>query len=160
VTGGNVTLAKTIAPSTIVPGGLATLTITLGNSSGAPIQLTAPFTDPMPAGVTITGGNTGTCTGVTVTPTLIAMATGSTVPPGGCTIIVTVTSSTLGGVTNITSSLQTTGGIALPATAPVNIVPPVGPQVAIPASTPLTLALMALLLALMGAWGVRAARRR
>ena len=42
----------------------------------------------MPAGVTTTSGNTGTCTGVTVASTTITMASGSTIPPGGCTIVV------------------------------------------------------------------------
>ena len=60
----------------------------------------------MPAGVTTTSGNTGTCAGVTVTPTTITMAAGSTIPPGGCTIVVTITSSTPGTVTNTTGSLD------------------------------------------------------
>ncbi|MCC6194444.1 MAG: DUF11 domain-containing protein, partial [Burkholderiales bacterium] len=122
-----ITLAKTIAPSTIAPGGTATLSITLGNTSGAAVTLTAPFTDTMPAGVTTTSGNTGTCTGVTVTSTAITMAAGSAIPPGGCTIIVTITSSTAGTVTNTTGPLTTGGGTAPPASAPLSVTSPGAP---------------------------------
>ena len=129
VTAAGVTLAKTILPSTIAAGGTATLTLTLGNPGTAPLTLTVPFTDPMPAGVTTTSGNTGTCTGVTVTPTTITMASGATVPPGGCTIVVTITSSTPGTVTNTTGPLTTSGGTAPPASAPITVTAP-GPTLA------------------------------
>ncbi len=95
-----VTLAKTIAPPTIAQGGTATMVITLGNGNPGAATLTAAFTDAMPAGVTTTSGNTGTCSGVVVTPTLITMPAGSVLPAGGCSIIVTLTSSTVGTVTN------------------------------------------------------------
>jgi len=75
----------------------------------------------MPAGVTTTSGNTGTCTGVTVAPAQITMATGATIPPGGCTIVVTITSSTVGAVLNTTSALQTGGGSAPAASAPLTV---------------------------------------
>ncbi len=160
VTGGGVSLAKAIAPGVIAQDGKATLTITLGNATGAPVVLTAPFTDPMPAGLTATGGNTGTCTGVTMTPALITMATGSSIPAGGCTIVVSVTSSSLGPVTNVTSALQTTGGNAPPATAPVNVVTPLDPSVPIPVDSPVALLLLAAFLALFGAGRLQLQRRR
>ena len=115
------TLTKTIAPASIAPGGIATLTLALGNSNATPLILTAAFTDAMPAGVTTTSGNTGTCGGVTVTSTLITMASGATIPPGGCTIVVTITSSTPGTVTNTTSPLVTGGGTTPPASAPLTV---------------------------------------
>ncbi len=121
VTAAGVALGKTIAPATIVSGGAATLTLTLGNATANPLTLTAAFTDTMPAGVTTTSANTGTCTGVTVTPTLISMASGSTIALGGCTIVVTITSSTIGPVTNVTSPLQTSGGTAPAASAPLTV---------------------------------------
>ncbi|MFO1311766.1 MAG: hypothetical protein U1F41_06815 [Burkholderiales bacterium] len=121
VTASNVGLAKTIAPATIPQGGTATLTLTLSNTSGAAIALTAPFTDTMPAGVTITGANTGTCAGVTNTATAVTMASGSTVPAAGCTIVVPITSSTVGTVTNTTGTLSTSGGSAPPASAPLTV---------------------------------------
>jgi len=115
------TLGKTILPASIVSGGASTLTLTLGNPNATPLALTAAFSDPMPAGVTTTSGNTGTCTGVTVTPTTVAMASGSTIPAGGCTIVVTITSTTPGTVTNTTSALQTDGGTSPPASAPLTV---------------------------------------
>ena len=75
----------------------------------------------MPAGVTTTSGNTGTCTGVTVASTHVTMASGSTIPPGGCTIVVTITSSTTGTVTNTTGTLTTSAGTAPPASAPLTV---------------------------------------
>ncbi|MFO1316169.1 MAG: hypothetical protein U1F58_11255 [Burkholderiales bacterium] len=125
--GAGPTLAKSIAPASIAPGGTATLTLTLGNPTALPQTLAAAFTDPMPAGVTTTSGNAGTCAGVTVTATQIAMAAGSTIPPGGCTIVVTITSSTPGTVVNTTGSLQTGGGTAPPASAPITVTTPGSP---------------------------------
>jgi len=119
--GTTATLAKTIAPATIAPGGTATLTLTLGNPNAAPLTLTAPFTDAMPSGVTTTSANTGTCAGVTVTPTLLTMASGTAIPPGGCTIVITITSSTLGTVINTTSPLQTGAGTTPAASAPLTV---------------------------------------
>jgi uncharacterized repeat protein (TIGR01451 family) len=115
------TLGKAIAPATIPAGGSATLTLTLGNPNASPLTLTAPFTDGMPAGVTTTSANSGTCGGVSVTPTLITMASGSAVPPGGCTIVVTLTSGTPGTVTNTTGTLSTNAGSTPPASAPLTV---------------------------------------
>ncbi len=135
VTASTAGLTKTIVPAAIASGGTATLTIALANTSGDPLTLTAAFVDTMPAGVTTTSANTGTCTGVTVTPTSITMASGSTVPVGGCEIVVTITSTTVGTVTNTTGTLTTTGGSAPPASAPitVNAAPTLGKAIA-PAS--------------------------
>ena len=99
----------------------------LGNANAAPLTLTAAFTDAMPAGVTTTSGNTGTCTGVTVGATLVTMAAGATIPPGGCTIVVTITSSTPGTVVNTTGSLETGAGTAPPASAPITVTSPGAP---------------------------------
>jgi uncharacterized repeat protein (TIGR01451 family) len=59
--------------------------------------------------------------GVTVTATTITMASGATIPAGGCTIVVAITSSTPGTVTNTTGPLQTSGGTAPPASAPITV---------------------------------------
>ena len=154
---GAITLTKAFTPSTIVVGTHATLMLTLGNSGFVPVTLTAPFTDPMPSGLTITSPNTGTCPGVTVTPTLITMAAGSIVPPGGCTIVVGIKASAVGSYVNVTSQLATSGGSAPPATAPIVVV--VSPLVVepIPVNGPLGLALLLLLL---GAIGGKQLRRR
>ncbi len=116
------TLAKTIAPATIGVGGTATLTLSLGNTNATAITLSAPFTDNMPPGVVTASGNLGTCTGVTVAANSIVMAAGSSIPPGGCTIVVSITSSTVGTVINTTGSLSTSAGPAPPASAPITVV--------------------------------------
>jgi len=126
--GGIASLAKTIDPRVVHPGGTATLTIAVGNNGAEPFWLTTPFTDPMPSGMTVVSLNTGPCQGVTTSPTLIAMPSNAVIPVGGCTIVVIVTSSTPGTVTNVTSGLES-GGITAPAasapfsvaTAPVDV---------------------------------------
>ncbi|MCC7041152.1 MAG: DUF11 domain-containing protein [Burkholderiales bacterium] len=123
-----ITLGKTIAPATIAPGGTATLTITLGNPATSAATLTAAFVDTMPAGVTITSGNTGTCSDVTVAATSLTKAAGSVLPAGGCTIVVTITSSTPGTVVNTTGSLETSLGHAPPASAPLTVTTGTVPQ--------------------------------
>ena len=78
--------------------------------------------------MTVVSLNTGSCQGVTTSPTLIAMPSNAVIPVGGCTIVVIVTSSTPGTVTNVTSGLES-GGITAPAasapfsvaTAPVDV---------------------------------------
>ncbi|MEP7328719.1 MAG: DUF11 domain-containing protein, partial [Betaproteobacteria bacterium] len=156
VVAGAITLSKAFVPGTIVVGSSVTLTLSLGNSGVAPVTLTAPFTDPMPAGLTITSPNTGTCSGVTVTSTLITMAAGSSIPPGGCTIVVGVLASATGSFVNVTSALATSGGNAPPATAPVTVVVPgTGSIEPIPVNAPLGLALMMLLIAGLGAWQMK-----
>jgi uncharacterized repeat protein (TIGR01451 family) len=101
------TIAKSFAPASIAPSGISTLTITLSNTNATAATLTSVLTDTFPAGVTVAPAPTnlsGTCTG-TKTATAgggsVSYASGSTIPPNGsCTIIVNVTSSTAGTVTN------------------------------------------------------------
>ncbi len=156
---GVITLNKVFAPGTLVVGTNGTLTLALGNAGVAPVVLTAPFTDPMPAGLTITSPNIGTCVGVLVTPTLITMPAGSNIPPGGCTIVVKVTASTTGAFVNVTSALATSGGAAPPATAPVTVVTAnANPAEPIPVNSPLGLALLLLAIGGLTAWQVRARR--
>ena len=119
--GSGPTLVKSLASSTISSGGNTTLTLTLGNPGATGLSLTSDFTDPMPTGVTTTGNSSGTCPGVTVTANTITMANGSTIPPGFCNIVVPITSSTSGTVVNTTSALQTSGGNAPAASAPLTV---------------------------------------
>ncbi len=157
VVAGVVTLNKSFAPSTIVVGADATLTLVLGNTGIAPVVLTAPFTDPMPAGLTITSPNTGTCSGVTITPILITVAAGSSIPPGGCTIVVGISTSAVGSYVNVTGPLATSGGAAPPATAPVNAVsrPPASAE-PIPTHSPLGFVLLLLAIGVIATWRFRA----
>ena len=109
------TITKVFGATSITAGGNTSLTVTIGNTNASAITLTADLTDNLPTGMTLnTAGNSGTCTGVTATAgaTSFTMANGSSIPAGGCTIIVDVTSSTVGTHTNTIAAgdLQTTAG--------------------------------------------------
>ncbi len=91
-------LSSSIVPGTIAPGGSATWRISFGHTGSAATTLTAPFAATLPAGVTTTSGNSGSCTGATVSATQVGLPSGTTIPAGGCTIVATITSSAQGGV--------------------------------------------------------------
>ncbi len=111
------TLAKAFSPSFVEAQKLTTLTITIGNATGSPYTLTAPFVDEMPVYVIVATTQAGTCAGVTTTGVDIKMAAGTVVPAGGCTIVVSVYALREGLYTNTTSVLATSAGNASPATA-------------------------------------------
>ncbi len=108
------TLSKSFAPASILAGASSTLTLTLGNTTGAALTLTQALTDTFPASTLGTLAGTlvlanpatvgGTCINTNpgkVTATAgaggVTYASGATIPSGGCTITVPVTS-VLGGV--------------------------------------------------------------
>jgi uncharacterized repeat protein (TIGR01451 family) len=99
------------------------MTLTLGNVNAIALALAAPFVDMFPAGMSASGANLGTCVGVAVAATAITMPAGASIPAGGCTIVVTVTSTTIGMVTNVTGVLTTNAGAAPPASAPLTVKP-------------------------------------
>lgn len=86
--------------------GTTPLTITIGNGNATPITTTSAFTDTLPtspgAMTLAANGSTGTCPNVTATAGsgAITMASGTTIPAGGCTIVVSVTATTVGNYTN------------------------------------------------------------
>jgi uncharacterized repeat protein (TIGR01451 family)/fimbrial isopeptide formation D2 family protein len=110
------TVNKAFNPTTILPGGVSTLTITIGNPNATALTTSGPFTDTLPDEVTLGSGNTGSCTGVTATvgASSISLASGTTISAGGCTIVVEVTATTVGDYTNTISvgalSTTTAGG--------------------------------------------------
>jgi len=98
-----VTLSKSFSPSTIKPGGVSTLTITLTNPNGTVAYLTSPLTDYLPNGVVVSGNGSTNCGGkysgnqgaTTVT------VTGGSIPANGSrTVTVNVTASYSGSYTN------------------------------------------------------------
>jgi len=105
---GDVALA--IVPATIVSGGSATMSATLANVTGAPLGLTAPFVVALSDGIRITSARAGgSCTDASISAdgTELALPVTSVIPVGGCTIIVAVTSSTLGTVIATSGILET-----------------------------------------------------
>lgn len=122
------TVTKSFVPAIITAGGVSQLTITLGNANASVITLTANMDDNLPIGVTATAVNVATtCTAGSVDISLntrVRYVTGATIPAGGCNIVVNVTSSSLGTVTNtiLANALQTTvGNNANPASANLTV---------------------------------------
>ncbi|MBK1644967.1 hypothetical protein CKO25_09955, partial [Thiocapsa imhoffii] len=133
------TVGKAFAPNTINPGGVARLTISLGNANAGAITLSADLVDTLPTGVTIADPANigGTCTVGSITATAgsgtITYASGAEIPSGGCTIAVDVTASDSTGSPFVNTipagALQTdAGNNGAPATANLFINPPQPPS--------------------------------
>ncbi len=109
------TVSKSFNPGTIAINGTSTLTITMGNPNTSALTLSAPFTDNLPANVSVAGTPNigGTCPGsITTGAASVTYAKDALIPAGGCTITVDVTSGFQGSYTNTipVNSLQTDGG--------------------------------------------------
>ncbi|MEO8053919.1 MAG: hypothetical protein ABI768_02120 [Acidobacteriota bacterium] len=110
------TVLKSFNPGTINPGGTSTLTITLGNANASALTLSSPFTDTLPANVSVAASPNAstTCSGGSVSTAASSVTlTGGSIQAGGCTVSVDVTSSTPGGpyVNTIpANALQTNAG--------------------------------------------------
>ncbi|NOK15509.1 DUF3494 domain-containing protein [Corallococcus carmarthensis] len=126
--GGAPTLGKAFSPSTINPGGISTLTITLSNTSATPAVLTAPLVDTLPAGVTVAGAASTTCGGAVTTTASTVTLMGGTIPANGsCTVTVPVTAPAGGNYINslAAGALQTgNGNNAAPAIATLTVTIP------------------------------------
>jgi len=91
------TVSKSFTPSTIPPGGVSILTITLNNPNNTLATITAQLRDTLPTGVVIapTPNATTTCVGGTVMATAggsTVTLTGGVIPANGsCTVKVNVT---------------------------------------------------------------------
>lgn len=130
----NPTVLKAFAPSTINPGGVSKLTITLTNPNAAIATLTADMVDSMPAQVKIADPLTigGSCTNAGVVAVAggdsVTYQAGNTIPANGsCTITVNVTSTISGGpYTNTINpgDLKTDKGDNIPPTTADLIVNP------------------------------------
>ncbi len=108
-------LGKAFSPSTMAPGGISGLVITLSNPN--PTQnanLTSPLTDELPMGVRVSGSATTTCPGASVTTTLttVTLESGSITANQSCTVTVPVTATLGGNYTDVLGSgaLQTSVG--------------------------------------------------
>ena len=107
---GVVGISQSFSPGTILSGGSSTLTFTLANPSGVG-QSSGAFSDSL-SGMSAAGGAvSGTCLG-TSPSTLAAGATslsftGIAIPAAGCTITLTVTSTSVGTQTNAAGGVST-----------------------------------------------------
>jgi uncharacterized repeat protein (TIGR01451 family) len=106
------TIGKAFAPAVITSGATSTLTFTLGNSNALALT-NASFTDTLANMSIASTAIGGTCAGVTNSPTLVVGATGAnalnltipSLPAGGCTVTVSVTSTTAGAWPNTASGV-------------------------------------------------------
>ena len=102
------TFGKSFMPATIAVGGTSTLTLTITNPNATQIT-NVSFTDPLPAGVTVTtaiGVTNPFCGGMLNVATNAVSLTGATIAGGAsCTIIVGVKGTIVGPALNITSQL-------------------------------------------------------
>ena len=108
---GLINIQKNFSPNTILAGGSSTVVYTLTNPTGV-VQTGGTFLDTLiNMSVGGTGAVSGTCTGTT--PASFAPGatslnfTGITIPAGSCTIIVPITSSTVGALPNATNGVTT-----------------------------------------------------
>jgi uncharacterized repeat protein (TIGR01451 family) len=109
-------ISKSFSPSTIAPGGLSTLTITLINPTGA-ILSNANVTDPLPPGLIVAAtpsvvNNCGGSVGAAAGSSNVVISSASIPAANVCTITVNVTSNTVGSYNNIIAAgaLTTSGG--------------------------------------------------
>ncbi|QEA12621.1 beta strand repeat-containing protein [Comamonas flocculans] len=135
----NPTVLKAFSPGTINPGGVSTLTITLGNPNAAAATLTADLVDTLPADVLVADPPAlgGSCTGTKEAAAgggAVTYKSGGTIPANGsCTITVNVTSAAPGGPyvnTIAAGDLKTSvGNNGAPATANLLVNPGQPPSV-------------------------------
>jgi uncharacterized repeat protein (TIGR01451 family) len=123
------TVTKSFGTNPIVTGASSALTITLSNSNAVAIT-GAAFTDIYPAGLTNSTTASTTCAGGTASAAIgggtVSLAGGTIPAAGGCTVTVSVTSSTAGSYTNsiaigdVTSTNAGSNTVAASATLTVN----------------------------------------
>ncbi len=123
------TFGKAFGPDTIGPGSVSTLTFTITNATGTPVQ-NMGFTDTLPAGVSIADPSNASSNclgaiGVLSAPAggaAISLADGSLGGSSTCNIVVDVTSSTVGMHTNTSGALTSSAGNSGVATDDLNVV--------------------------------------
>ena len=119
------TLAKAFGVSSIITGATTSLTLTVTNGTGDPLQSGFGFTDTLPAGLTVTAAAASQCNGtVSFTPSSFTLSGGKLTPTGthACTITATVRGSASGTYTNSSANITTSGGLdASSATATISV---------------------------------------
>ncbi|CAG0949109.1 hypothetical protein BURK2_00080 [Burkholderiales bacterium] len=119
------TVAKSFAPSTVLPGVVSTLTITLTNPNAGAVTLLSAMTDNLPAGLVLAtplalGGTCGGTVLATAGGNSVAYASGASIPAGSCTITAQVVAASAGTYVNTIPAgalLIAAGGNPLPAVA-------------------------------------------
>lgn len=131
-------VGKSFTQPTILAGQSSTLTLTLSNSNSTSASITAPFTDSLPSGLSISGAAANTCGGVVTAPlggTSVSISGGAIPADGACTITVAVTAPVAGTYVNSIASgaLETSiGNSVTPAVATLSVSPVSTPSLAAP----------------------------
>ena len=129
------TLTKAFNAPSININGTTNLTFTVTNPNAGSGLTGIAFTDTLPAGLVFSNppGVINTCNGVVTAAnnTTAFSLTGGTLAAGAsCTITVTVYGVADGVFTNTTSTISSSGGVGLAATAPITVNPIIDPEVA------------------------------
>jgi hypothetical protein len=169
-----VAVTKAFLPTSIQPGGVAILTITLSNANAADAVLTSPLTDTLLGGLVIAptpnasttcgvGGVGGGVVSATAGGTTVSLSTNSSIPGGtpfgSCTVAVSVTAPTLGSFVNTlpagalvaTADLGDTS-ISNPDAASATLT---GSVTAVPTLSEWAMIMLAALVVLFGVAGIR-----
>ncbi len=147
------TIAKSFGASTVVPGGVTTLTFTLTNPNTAAALTGVGFTDVFPGGLIVStpNGLTGSCGGGAITAVAgsatVGLAGASLAASGSCTFSVSVTATGSGQQNNVTTAVTSAeAGAGGTANATLTITAPLPSN--IPTLSEWTLLLLGLVLAL------------
>ena len=120
------TFSKAFSPTTIGPGSVSILTFTMTNSDPATPVSDMAFTDNLPAGMTLAtpAGAKSDCDGILSAPdggTAITLSGGRLGTSSTCTISVSVTSSTVGALNNVSGDLTSSAGNSGTASATLTV---------------------------------------
>lgn len=144
-------VAKSFSPTSILPGGTSTMTVTLTNANTSAIT-GVTFADAYPSGLTnaIPSNMTNTCGGAIVSNATSFAISGATIPASSsCSIGFDVTASTPGGYTNTIAAgavSSSTGSNTSPGSATLTVGTAPAATESVPALSEYALALMAALL--------------
>ena len=120
------TFSKAFSPTTIGPSSVSTLTFTMTNSDPTTPVSDLAFTDNLPAGMTLAtpAGATSDCDGILSAPdggTAIVLTGGRLGTNSTCTISVSVTSSAVGVLNNVSGDLTSSAGNSGTASATLTV---------------------------------------
>ncbi|MDQ2945530.1 MAG: hypothetical protein M3Y27_06235 [Acidobacteriota bacterium] len=119
-------LIKAFGAPTININGVTILTFTLSNANAAAALMGIGFTDTLPAGLNVatpSGLPNGTCSGAITAAGNNITVSGVTLPPAGCTLFVNAIGVSAGSFINTTSTVASSGGTGVAATAPIIVNP-------------------------------------
>jgi len=122
------TFAKAFTPTSVVAGGVSTLTFTIDNTATLAVATALDFTDNLPAGMVVATppASSTTCTGGTLTAVagsgVVSFSGGSVAASSSCTVQVDVQGNTAGMLVNTSGDLTSSNGNSGPASATLTVI--------------------------------------